>query len=67
MLPKMSLILLCAGGIAGSLWGAGTRNLSVQYAVKTDSEIKVDGKLTGTVLREDCVKVIEELNSVILG
>lgn len=29
--------------------------------------IKVDGKLTGTVLREDCVKVIEELNSVILG
>ena len=29
--------------------------------------IKVDGRITGTVLREDCVKVIEELNAVILG
>ncbi len=29
--------------------------------------IKVDGRLTGTVKREDCVKVIEELNAVILG
>ena len=29
--------------------------------------IRVDGRLTGTVLREDCVKVIEELNAVILG
>ena len=29
--------------------------------------IRVDGRMTGTVLREDCVKVIEELNAVILG
>ncbi|MBP0986343.1 MAG: DUF4340 domain-containing protein, partial [Oscillospiraceae bacterium] len=29
--------------------------------------ITVDGRITGTVLREDCVKVIEELNAVILG
>ena len=29
--------------------------------------IKVDGRITGTVKREDCVRVIEELNAVILG
>ena len=29
--------------------------------------IRVDGRLTGTVPREDAIKVVEELNAVLLG